>query len=75
MKLFDPPPDGVNIERDADPQLRQFPEVEEKIVRRYKESGLPTFVIDVLTFPFSIGNQRYDVGRVVIMNPNNWLQK
>ena len=75
IKLFQPAPDGVNKERDSEPMLRQFPEVKEKIILKYKESGLSNFVIDVLTFPFIIGKKRYDAGRVVIMNPNNWLQE
>ncbi len=78
IKLFEPAPDGVNIERDSDPLLRPFPEIEEMIVRKFKErkkSDHPGFVIDVESFPFSIDNQRKNVGKVVIMNPSNWLQK
>ncbi|MGH9935455.1 MAG: hypothetical protein ACREAM_04360, partial [Blastocatellia bacterium] len=74
VKMFELPSQDVRQESTADASLRQLPEVEARIVQRYNESGLPGFVIDVATFPLRMGSDRSS-GRVVVMNPNNWLQK
>lgn len=74
IKLFEPPLAGMQVDRTAGQLLRQFPEVEAKVLQKFAESG-SSFVIDVLSFPFKVGRESYDVGCVVVMNPADWLQK